>query len=252
MKNAPLFSIYGPVISNGTLLGGAPNLFLRDGLPPPPAAPSVAPQDLAGAFRAVDLNFKSTRVQQFNVQVEREFAGNVVTAGYVGSRGSHVAMNPDINQAPAAAGAIQPRRRFSGTLPQLAQLNVFMSDYETWYDALQLIFQRRLNGGLSFNTHYQLGHAQQTQPLNWDGLTVERTDAPRDMRHSLGGTDQLRAAVGRVTHRFRARSAHRLADQRDRELPDRRTLWRYESRSASEYRRRASRRTGSRSTEPRR
>jgi hypothetical protein len=187
MKNAPLFSIYGPVISNGTLLGGAPNLFVRDGLPPPPSAPSIAPQDLSGSFRAVDLNFKSTRVQQFNVQVEREFAGNVVTAGYVGSRGDHVATNPDINQAPAAAGAIQPRRRFSGTLPQLAQLNVFMSDYESWYDALQVVFQRRLSGGLSFNTHYRLAHAQQTQPSNWDGLLNEKTDAPRDMRHSWVG-----------------------------------------------------------------
>ena len=187
MKNAPLFSIYGPVISNGTLLGGAPNLFLRDGLPPPPPAPSIAPQDLSGSFRAVDLNFKSTRVQQFNVQVEKEFAGNVVTAGYVGSRGDHVAMNPDIDQAPAAAGAIQPRRRFAGILPQVSQLNVFMSIYETSYDAMQLVFQRRLNHGLSFNTHYRLAHAQQTQPLNWDGLSVERTDAPRDMRHSWVG-----------------------------------------------------------------
>jgi carboxypeptidase family protein len=187
MKNAPLFSIYGPVISNGTLLGGAPNLFLRDGLPPPPAAPSIAPQDLSGSFRAVDVNFKSTRVQQFNVQVEKEFAGNVVTAGYIGSRGDRVAMNPDIDQAPAAQGAIQPRRRFAGTLPQVSQLNVFMSIYETWYDALQVVFQRRLNRGLSFNTHYRLAHAQQTQPLNWDGLSVERTDAPRDMRHSWVG-----------------------------------------------------------------
>jgi hypothetical protein len=187
MKNAPLFSIYGPVISNGTLLGGSPNLFLRDGLPAQPPAPSIAPQDLSGSFRAVDLNFKSTRVQQFNVQVEREFAGNVVTAGYVGSRGDRVAMNPDIDQAPAGAGAIQPRRRFAGILPQVSQLNVFMSVYETWYDALQLVFQRRLNHGLSFNTHYRLAHAQQTQPLNWDGLSVERTDAPRDMRHSWVG-----------------------------------------------------------------
>jgi hypothetical protein len=175
------------VISNGTLLGGAPNLFLRDGLPPPPAAPSIDPQALSGAFRAVDLNFKSTRVQQFNVQVEKEFAGNVVTAGYVGSRGDRVAMNPDVNQAPAGQGAIQARRRFAGTLPQLSQINVFMSIYESWYDALQVVFQRRLNRGLSFNTHYRLAHAQQTQPLNWDGLSVEKTDAPRDMRHSWVG-----------------------------------------------------------------
>ena len=50
MKNPPLFSIYGPVISDGTLLGGVPNLFLRDGLPPPPAAPSIAPQNLRAHF----------------------------------------------------------------------------------------------------------------------------------------------------------------------------------------------------------
>jgi outer membrane receptor protein involved in Fe transport len=187
MKNAPLFSIYGPVISNGTLLNGTPNLFLRDGLPPPPAAPSIDPALVSGAFRVVDPDFRSTRVQQFNVQLEKEFMGNVIAAGYVGSRGDFVAMNPDINQAPPGAGAIQPRRRFASTLPQLAQINVFQSIYESWYDALQVVFQRRLNGGLSFNTHYRLAHAQQTQPVNWDGLQVERIDAPRDMRHSWVG-----------------------------------------------------------------
>jgi hypothetical protein len=79
MKNAPLFSIYGPVISNGTLLARAPTCSCARSAATA-AAPSIAPQDLSGSFRAVDLNFKSTRVQQFNVQVEREFAGNVVTA----------------------------------------------------------------------------------------------------------------------------------------------------------------------------
>ena len=65
----------------------------------------------------------------------------------------------------SSAGAIQARRRYAGTLPQLTTINVFMSLYETWYDALQVVFQRRLNQGLSFNTHYQLAHAQQTQAL---------------------------------------------------------------------------------------
>jgi hypothetical protein len=187
MKNAPLFSIYGPVISNATLLNGAPNLFLRDGLPPPPAAPSIDPRQLGGSFRAVDTDFRSTRVQQFNVQVEKEFLGNVVAAGYVGSRGDFVAANPDVNQAPAASAAVQPRRRYAGTLPNLTTINVFQSDYETWYDALQVVFQRRLDRGLSFNTHYRLAEAEQTQAATWDAQVIERTAAPRDVRHSWVG-----------------------------------------------------------------
>jgi hypothetical protein len=39
-------------------------------------------------------------------------------------------MNPDIDQAPAASGRDPAAPALSGTLPQLAQLNVFMSDYE--------------------------------------------------------------------------------------------------------------------------
>jgi hypothetical protein len=187
MKNPPLFSIYGPVISNGTLLNAAPNLFLRDGLPPPPAAPSIEPGQVAGAFRAVDTDFRSTRVQQFNVQIEKEFKGNVVAAGYVGSRGDFVAANPDINQAPPGSAAVQARRRFAGTLPNLSTINVFQSLYETWYDAMQIVFQRRLNAGLSFNTHYRLARAEQTTATTWDGLAIERDAAPRDMRHSWVG-----------------------------------------------------------------
>jgi hypothetical protein len=187
MKNAPLFSIYGPVISNGTLVNGTPNLFLRDGLPPPPAAPSIDPRLISGAFRVVDPDFRSTRVQQFNVQLEKEFMGNVIAAGYVGSRGDFVAANPDINQAPAGSAAVQARRRYAGTLPNLSTINVFQSVYESWYDAFQVVFQRRLNGGLSFNTHYRLANAEQTQAAPWNGLETERVDAPRDMRHSWVG-----------------------------------------------------------------
>jgi hypothetical protein len=193
MKNPPLFNIYGPVISNGTLLGGVPNLFLRDGLPASIASNVTSAQDLSGGFRAVDTDIRSTRVQQFNVQLEKEFMGNVVAVGYVGSRSAYNGRFQDVNTAPPGAGAVQPRRRYSSTLPRLAQINYYQSDLDTWYDALQLVFQRRLSGGLSFNTHYRLANAEDTVGAPWDAFVLERAASDRDMRH---------AWVGQVNYAF--------------------------------------------------
>ena len=185
MKNAPLFSSYA-VTSNGTTPGLAANVQLRDGLPTG-VVPSITNTGLSGGFRAVSTDFKSTRVNQFNLQLEREMLGSVVSIGYVGSRGDFLAANPDINQAPVGTGAIQARRRFAGTFPNLAALNLYRSVYESWYDAMQIQFQRRLKAGLSFNTHYRLARAEQTQSAPWDALTHEKVATAGDNRHTWVG-----------------------------------------------------------------
>jgi hypothetical protein len=68
-------------------------LFLQldanNNLVPITAPPS--PQSFPGTLQSQNLNFKQGRVQQFNVNVERQLPGNVVlTAGYAGSRSSHI------------------------------------------------------------------------------------------------------------------------------------------------------------------
>jgi hypothetical protein len=126
-------------------------------------------------------------VHQFNLQFEKEFAGNVATVGYIGSRSDRSGMNPDINVAPPGPGAVQARRRYASTLPNLTTLNLYASMWETYYDAFQLTFQRRLSGGLSFNSYYRLANAEWTDFVPWDGLVEEREAAPRDMRHMWGG-----------------------------------------------------------------
>ena len=126
-------------------------------------------------------------MHQFNLQFEKEFAGNVATVGYIGSRSDRSGMNPDINVAPPGPGAVQARRRYASTLPNLTTLNLYASLWETYYDAFQLTFQRRLSGGLSFNTYYRLANAEWTDFVPWDGLVEEREAAPRDMRHMWGG-----------------------------------------------------------------
>jgi len=187
LKNAPFVSAFGPAISNGTI-GGQPSQFLSNGLPTPIAIDPVNP---SGAIIAVDQNFKSTRVQQFNLIVEREFAGNVLGAGYVGSRGDRVlqnggAMGPDINLAPVGAGAVQARRAFAALAPNVTGINILRSQYESSYNALQLVFQRRYHAGFSINSNYTLAHNVWTGSAPWDVVRIERYDADNDVRHRVG------------------------------------------------------------------
>ena len=189
MKNFPLAVAYAPT-SVGNNLGGIPDLLLRNGLPPIDLPSTVpAPRALDGSFRAVDVNARSTRYQQFNVNVEKEFAGNVVAFGYVGSLGDFEpgGNNQNLDMAPVGSGALQQRRIFNATLPNLTTINYFTTRYESSYHALQLVFQRRFRDGLSLTTHYTRSVSKISQPLPWaivDPVTHEFTDDTREWTYS--------------------------------------------------------------------
>jgi hypothetical protein len=178
LKNPPFTANYSATsnVSSGLL----PNVRLADGLPPLAANDPV---NLSGNLIGTAPEFKSNRAQQFNLMVEKEFAGNVVSAGYVGTRGTNIAASPNINLAPAAAGAVQPRRLLASTYPNVGSVQIFDNVNESTYDALQIIFQRRYRAGLSFNTHYTLAHAQTLSPTLWDLSISEWSDSPLDIRH---------------------------------------------------------------------
>jgi hypothetical protein len=67
------------------------------------------PADFTGTILAQNTNFKLGQVQQFNVNVERQLPGDVVlTAGYAGSRSSHILIdgnNMNVT-SPAACGSV--------------------------------------------------------------------------------------------------------------------------------------------------
>ncbi len=184
LKNPPVIDSYGPVTSAGNS-GGVPTVFF-DGLPPlATQRPSTDPTQLSGAFRAVALDFKSTRTQQFNLQAEKELGtNNVVTIGYVGSRGSRITGLPDMALAPPGPGAIQPRRATFNVLPNVSSITVGSSIYKNRYDAMQLVFQRRLRQGLSLTTHFRLAHATLDTFAPWDPSIIEHLDAAQDARRA--------------------------------------------------------------------
>jgi hypothetical protein len=70
----------------------------------PPTAASFT-----GSFYTQPSNFKLGRVQQFNVNVERQLVGNLVlTASYAGARGTHILVGGnDLNtSSPSACGSV--------------------------------------------------------------------------------------------------------------------------------------------------
>jgi hypothetical protein len=80
----------------------ASNGFQTFGSPPTPA-------NFTGTILSQDTNFKQGRVQQFNVNIEHQLPGDVVlTAGYAGSRSSHILLdgnNMNVTE-PSACGTV--------------------------------------------------------------------------------------------------------------------------------------------------
>lgn len=117
-----------------TTLGQTPSgISLSSGFAPLSAPPTAA--TFTGSFYTEPKDLKLGRVQQYNVNVERQLIGNLVlTAGYAGSRGTHIlVIGNDLNTgSPSACGTV------SGyTLGCLASGAPYVPPYNT-YDAIFL------------------------------------------------------------------------------------------------------------------
>jgi Carboxypeptidase regulatory-like domain len=83
------FSGFGPACPLQSL-GAVAGCGLRAAFLPAITSQPV-PTSFPGTIQSQNLNFKQGMVQQFNINVERQIPGNVVlTAGYAGSRSSHI------------------------------------------------------------------------------------------------------------------------------------------------------------------
>ncbi|MGH9545103.1 MAG: hypothetical protein ACRD23_07790, partial [Terriglobales bacterium] len=119
-ENPPYFAesdnFFGPCpFGNTTLNCGTERLFLQQNLQPITAP--MSPSDFPGAVQSQNLDYKQGRVQQFNVNIEHQLPGNVVlTAGYAGSRSSHILvgqLNLNVG-SPSACGVVAGYTRGCG------------------------------------------------------------------------------------------------------------------------------------------
>jgi len=74
-----------------------------------PITTPPSPQSFPGTLQSQNLDFKQGRVQQFNANLEYQLPGNIVlTAGYAGSRSSHILVD-GVNEnvgSPSACGTV--------------------------------------------------------------------------------------------------------------------------------------------------
>ena len=178
LKNAPFVSVFSPNCQSAlavqienmhtgfnpatttpscATVTGAPTTF--DAGLPLPAAQTLSSNALS--FTAEAPNFRSALIQQFNLQVEKQFGANVLTIGYVGNIGQHLPETiNDINVPkpfdPATSTGARP---LSGLLPNLAGVGYLQSEGISNYNALQTSFQRRFSKGLAFDANYTWGKA---------------------------------------------------------------------------------------------
>jgi hypothetical protein len=117
----------------------------------------------------VPLNFRRGYFHSYNLTVQREFAGFVGEAAYVGTRGIRTLTNENLNAGPAGAGQagaiLNAEYGMSWTT-----INSATPLQNTYYDALQTRLTRRLGGGATVGYVYTWSKAidgEDNEDLNY-------------------------------------------------------------------------------------
>jgi Carboxypeptidase regulatory-like domain/TonB dependent receptor len=151
---APVASLTGTTLAPYPgLLTGIPFVALPDvssGVIPVPSG--VTPGN------TIPFNFRRGYVHSYNLTLQREFAGFVAEAAYVGTRGIRTLTNENINAAPINGGDAG-RVLFPVANRNWGDVNCLCPDTNSYYDSLQTKVTRRLGGGSFLGITYTLSKA---------------------------------------------------------------------------------------------
>lgn len=180
MRNAPYTFNFGcgaAAYSSNPCTGGYTNAaidptggYYMDGSMPTPTIDmtlATNPEKYHGTtILGTAFNYRNPYLQQFSLNIEKDFHGNVATIAYVGNHGSRLVLNgTNQNQLPypISQGGQYPYHNLvpagyavgvlDGVGVQLRS-TVMKSDY----NALQGSIQRRLRNGLAANVNYTWAH----------------------------------------------------------------------------------------------
>jgi hypothetical protein len=117
----------------------------------------------------VPINQQESYLEQFNLQLQKQFGANVINIGYVGELGRHAEINgaPENQPTNPTLAATPPLtlggNTALGVLPGFSYLKtVSLTEANNWgtsaYEGLQTSFVRRFNNGLTVNASYTWSH----------------------------------------------------------------------------------------------
>lgn len=147
------------LLSNALTTTYSPIYKLSAGIPAPPALdPNAAP---SGTTRSIfDPNFRDGYAQQWNLNISRQLSSNyALEVSYVGSKGTHLVVKRDINQALPVVGVTSSNvnRPFITLAPKLTGLSQVQSRGYSNHNALLVKFSNRYSNGLQFLNSYTFG-----------------------------------------------------------------------------------------------
>jgi Carboxypeptidase regulatory-like domain/TonB dependent receptor len=167
--------------ANGT---AASNIKLDNAINSAGASASVAPT-------FTDPNFLPSRMQSWNVNVEREFGATGVMVGYFGSHGDRQRIPINLNQFTTPGGTVRPFPKLSATspiLPGTALSNITEQTSMGWsdYKALWVTANRRLSKGLQLAGSYTLSKSTDTN--SYDATGANNNGSLQDSTN-IGGSE---------------------------------------------------------------
>jgi hypothetical protein len=188
LKNQPFLANWS--ITNPTY--GVPTVTLQSDRPQPAFTGDISVP--TGSFSAISFDLMPVYLQQYNITVQKDFSGNVLSVGYVGALGRHEGTALNVNQPLPGPGDIQKRRPYYSRMPAVTTISLLGSQGGSSYHGLQVVFERRYANGLAFNTNYTWAHAIGTPAawsgtgsvpaqLPWTNLRMERGNRDQDIRH---------------------------------------------------------------------
>jgi hypothetical protein len=137
-----------------------------------------------------DPNFLPGRMQTWNVNIEREFAGTGVMIGYFGSHGDRQRIPLNFNQFVTPGSTVRPYPKVSATSPInpgatlgniTEQTSLGWSDYK----GLWITANRRLSKGLQLSGSYTLSKSTDTN--SYDGTLTAQDNT--NLADSVGPSD---------------------------------------------------------------
>jgi Carboxypeptidase regulatory-like domain/TonB dependent receptor len=141
----------------------------------------------------VPFDFRRGYIHSYNLTLQREFAGFVAEAGYVGTRGIRTLTNENINPSPVGGGA---NGRLLFPLAT-TDVNCLCPDANSYYDSLQTKLTKRLSGGSYIAAVYTFSKAINSQDneelgsvLFQGGFLLWPHPEYRDRNKALAGYDR--------------------------------------------------------------
>jgi hypothetical protein len=168
-------------------------------LPIPTAEANVDLTNPMGDLYYKPSDFKPSYYHQINLVVQKEFAGNVINIGYVGSLGRRLMYISNINRpAPQttaqASGTAELPYIYATQLPNVGSIQKDDTSGYNSYNSLQTSISRRYHSGLMIDLNYTLAHGlgNALDPSSGGGTSLwtgnpdyDRGNTAVDVRHRI-------------------------------------------------------------------